>query len=269
MGRPGIATSSSASTTTRCPPRHSSRTCCRSCVTRATCASMAPVVAIYRPAQIPDFGGRHRSLARRRATRRDRRAVRAQRRRGQELPGRRAGPCGRGPRRDLGFPPHNGLWTGCRISTSERSPGFAGNILSYRALVPDAIGTLERGIARPRTIPGVMVKFDNTARRQGIAGHVVRVEPVHLSTMAGGRGGAVAHRDSTTGWCSSTPGTNGPKARCSSRATGTGRRTSWPSATSPTGYLGAAVASRRAYRRLRRTSRSHNASYARATTSQT
>jgi lipopolysaccharide biosynthesis protein len=47
-------------------------------------------------------------------------------------------------------------------------PRFAGNLLSYDAVVSDAIAKLRRGIPET-TFPGVMVTFDNTARRQWIA----------------------------------------------------------------------------------------------------
>ena len=55
---------------------------------------------------------------------------------------------------------------GLAAASARRSvPGFGGNILSYQSLVRDAIGTLERGTP-DRYFPGVMVNFDNTARRQ-------------------------------------------------------------------------------------------------------
>ena len=42
---------------------------------------------------------------------------------------------------------------------------FSGRILSYRALANDAIRKLEAGLPE-NYFPGVMVNFDNTARRQ-------------------------------------------------------------------------------------------------------
>ena len=94
----------------------------------------------------------------------------------------------------LGFPPHNALWEWLPHQHVGAVPGFAGNILSYRALVEDAIRKLASGI--PETsYPGVMVDFDNTARRQCVAGHLVRREPLHVPALARGRRRSVAHRD--------------------------------------------------------------------------
>ena len=47
----------------------------------------------------------------------------------------------------------------------QSDPRFSGNILSYRAMVDDAVRRLQRGLPE-HYFPGVMVNFDNTARRQ-------------------------------------------------------------------------------------------------------
>jgi lipopolysaccharide biosynthesis protein len=68
----------------------------------------------------------------------------------------------------LGFPPHNTLWEWLPHAGYGVDPRFAGNLLSYDAVVSDAIAKLRKGI--PDTAyPGVMVTFDNTARRQWIS----------------------------------------------------------------------------------------------------
>jgi lipopolysaccharide biosynthesis protein len=65
----------------------------------------------------------------------------------------------------LGFPPHNALWDWIPKEQVGAVPSFKGNLLSYRSLVEDAIRKLQSGIPE-HYFPGVMVAFDNTARRQ-------------------------------------------------------------------------------------------------------
>jgi lipopolysaccharide biosynthesis protein len=65
----------------------------------------------------------------------------------------------------LGFPPHNHRWqwlTGARMNVH---PDFRGNMLSYAAIAEDAERRLDSGVD-VNYYPGVMVAFDNTARRQ-------------------------------------------------------------------------------------------------------
>ncbi|PZS12498.1 MAG: glycosyl transferase family 2 [Pseudonocardiales bacterium] len=64
----------------------------------------------------------------------------------------------------LGFPPHNLLWSWVPHGGLRVDKRFGGNILSYQAMVADA----ERKMLRlsESSYPGVMVTFDNTARRQ-------------------------------------------------------------------------------------------------------
>lgn len=64
----------------------------------------------------------------------------------------------------LGFPPHNLPWKPGPSHRLNLHPQFRGNIMSYAAMVDDAslkLASVEHG-----SYPGVMVNFDNTARRQ-------------------------------------------------------------------------------------------------------
>jgi len=64
----------------------------------------------------------------------------------------------------LGFPPHNLKWEWISHSGLKVDPRFEGNILSYPAMVEDAVNKLR---SLPESVyPGAMVTFDNTARRQ-------------------------------------------------------------------------------------------------------
>jgi lipopolysaccharide biosynthesis protein len=65
----------------------------------------------------------------------------------------------------LGFPPHNALWQWVPDEPGGTQREFSGRILSYRALANDAIRKLKAGLSE-NYFPGVMVNFDNTARRQ-------------------------------------------------------------------------------------------------------
>ena len=148
----------------------------------------------------------------------------------------------------LGFPPHNALWDWLPHQHVGAVPGFAGNILSYRRSSRTRSEAGARD-ARP-VLPGRHGQLRQHRPAAGVARRLVRVEPVHLPALAGrrrGRGGAPRAR--STGWCSSTPGTNGRKAPCSSPATGSGRRSSRLSVTSPTAEPCAAVVPSDAHRR--------------------
>jgi lipopolysaccharide biosynthesis protein len=65
----------------------------------------------------------------------------------------------------LGFPPHNGKLEWLSHESVGLPPGFRGNLFGYRGLADDAISRLTRGLI-DSDYPGVMVAFDNTARRQ-------------------------------------------------------------------------------------------------------
>ncbi len=64
----------------------------------------------------------------------------------------------------LGFPPHNLPWKPGPSHRLGLHPEFRGNVMSYRELVADAC--LKLASLGARDYPGVMVTFDNTARRQ-------------------------------------------------------------------------------------------------------
>jgi lipopolysaccharide biosynthesis protein len=66
----------------------------------------------------------------------------------------------------MGFPPHNCLWSWLPHEGLGVNPRFTGNLLSYADLVQDAERRLSRGGVDDGSFPGVMVTFDNTARRQ-------------------------------------------------------------------------------------------------------
>jgi lipopolysaccharide biosynthesis protein len=65
----------------------------------------------------------------------------------------------------MGFPPHNHLWSWLPHEGLGIDPRFDGNLLSYAHLVRAAEKKLLDGVDRG-SFPGVMVTFDNTARRQ-------------------------------------------------------------------------------------------------------
>ena len=65
----------------------------------------------------------------------------------------------------MGFPPHNCLWSWLPHEGLGVDRRFTGNLLSYGDLVKDAEKRLSRGVD-DGSFPGVMVTFDNTARRQ-------------------------------------------------------------------------------------------------------
>lgn len=64
------------------------------------------------------------------------------------------------------FPPHNRRWEGADLTSIEHiRADFSGHIMRYEALVAEAEEALLVGI-EPHRFPGVLVNFDNTARRQ-------------------------------------------------------------------------------------------------------
>ena len=65
----------------------------------------------------------------------------------------------------LEFPPHNREWVFADSSRMNLHHAFSGSIFEYGALVSEAQRVLRLGIEESR-YPGVMVNFDNTARRQ-------------------------------------------------------------------------------------------------------
>jgi lipopolysaccharide biosynthesis protein len=67
----------------------------------------------------------------------------------------------------LGFPPHNLKWEWVPQASLGVDKQFRGNILEYEAMVRDAEHKML--VQNENAFPGVMVTFDNTARRQWIA----------------------------------------------------------------------------------------------------
>jgi len=123
------------------------------------------VVAIYRPAQIPDLPAviatwretaRHGGVGELFVMTVD--VV-------KEFHGIDEDPSAIGLDGSLGFPPHNALWDWISHEQVGAALGFSGNILSYRSMVDDAVLRLQ-GDLPEHYFPGVMVNFDNTARRQ-------------------------------------------------------------------------------------------------------
>jgi lipopolysaccharide biosynthesis protein len=122
------------------------------------------IVAVYRPGQIPDFTSVvafWRSRARTEGV-------------GElfvlavdvvgEFDGLGADASKWGMDGRLGFPPHNHQWTWLQGESLGIDSRFRGNLLGYESLVGDAERRLSSGIERDY-FPGVMVAFDNTARR--------------------------------------------------------------------------------------------------------
>jgi len=66
----------------------------------------------------------------------------------------------------LGFPPHNHLWSWMPHKELRPNPQFEGSILNYVDMARDSESRLASGETPDDYYPGVMVNFDNTARRQ-------------------------------------------------------------------------------------------------------
>ena len=124
-----------------------------------------PILAVYRPAQIPDLEAvigawreavRHNGLGELFLMMVDV---------AKQFHGIDQDPHSVGLDGTLSFPPHNALWEWVPDEPEGTNREFSGRILSYRALANDAIRKLEAGLPE-NCFPGVMVNFDNTARRQ-------------------------------------------------------------------------------------------------------
>jgi lipopolysaccharide biosynthesis protein len=153
-----------------------------------------PVLAIYRPAQIPDLPAVIASWRE------------AARRAGvgelfvmmvdvvKEFHGVDEDPSSIGLDGNLGFPPHNALWDWLPHQHVGATPGFSGNLLSYRAMVNDAVRKLQTGLPE-HYFPGVMVNFDNTARRQTNPDIWFGSNPYTFRRWLAAAATAVAHRE--------------------------------------------------------------------------
>ena len=152
-----------------------------------------PVLAVYRIAQIPDF----------------RAVIQVWRDRARaaglgelfllsvdvlrEFDGLVGGPKSAGLDGLLGFPPHNLKWEWMSHGGLAMDPRFKGNLLSYRAMERDAefrLAVLEDGY-----FPGVMVTFDNTARRQWSSDIWYGTNPYTFRRWFSAAVSAVAHRE--------------------------------------------------------------------------
>jgi lipopolysaccharide biosynthesis protein len=94
----------------------------------------------------------------------------------------------------LAFPPHKARWEWLRHEDLGMEAGFAGRILSYQAMVEDAIRKVARGVPEGY-FPGVMVAFDNTARRQRDPDVWFGSNPYTFRRWLAAAAGSVAHRE--------------------------------------------------------------------------
>lgn len=95
----------------------------------------------------------------------------------------------------MDFPPHNCLWSWVDHEGLGVHPRFTGNLLSYSRLVEAAEGKLRAGLA-DGSFPGVMVTFDNTARRQWAGDVWIGSNPYTFRRWLAEAVRAVAHRPS-------------------------------------------------------------------------
>lgn len=93
----------------------------------------------------------------------------------------------------MGFPPHNCLWSWVSHEGLGVDPRFTGNLLSYSALVAAAEKKLLSGVT-DGSFPGVMVTFDNTARRQWNGDVWLGSNPYTFRRWLGSAVRSVAHR---------------------------------------------------------------------------
>lgn len=96
----------------------------------------------------------------------------------------------------MGFPPHNCLWSWLPHEGLGVDRRFTGNLLSYRDLVQDAEKRLARGVD-DGSFPGVMVTFDNTARRQWNSDLWFGSNPYTFRRWLAAAVRAVAHREAS------------------------------------------------------------------------
>jgi lipopolysaccharide biosynthesis protein len=128
-----------------------------------------PVIAVYRVSQIPNFEEvveQWRKICRREAI-------------GEllilgcdlpsEMDGMSGGPQQYGLDGILEFPPHNQFWSPGEVQQASISDSFSGRIVSYKETLKRAEWRLTKRRIDDWRFPGVMVNFDNTARRQNTA----------------------------------------------------------------------------------------------------
>lgn len=124
-----------------------------------------PVLAVYRITQIPNYRGvlDHWQQAARDAGLPGLHLVTVDV--GATMQGVAGTPSDFGFDATLGFAPHNMKWSSQDRSDLDVDPRFQGNIMNYGDMASDAEHRL-LGEVEPWRYPGVMVNFDNTARRQ-------------------------------------------------------------------------------------------------------
>jgi hypothetical protein len=93
----------------------------------------------------------------------------------------------------LGFPPHNHRWDWVAHGGLEVDNRFRGNLLSYPGMADGAQHNLLS--LADRDYPGVMVTFDNTARRQWKSDVWYGANPYTFRRWLAAACSAVAHRD--------------------------------------------------------------------------
>lgn len=92
------------------------------------------------------------------------------------------------------FAPHNLPWTAHDISDLDVDPRFEGNIMDYRAMVNATLAARAQGVPEGR-YPGVMVNFDNTARRQWQSDLWLGSNPYTFRRWLRGTVDAISERD--------------------------------------------------------------------------
>lgn len=95
----------------------------------------------------------------------------------------------------LGFPPHNLKWQWVPHAGLGVNRRFSGNILDYRAMISDAERRMS-GLA-DGVFPGIMVTFDNTARRQWNSDIWFGSNPYSFRRWLAAAASAVAHREAS------------------------------------------------------------------------
>jgi len=97
----------------------------------------------------------------------------------------------------MGFPPHNCLWSWLPHEGLGVDRRFTGNLLSYGAMVQDAERRLSLNGVDDGSFPGVMVTFDNTARRQWNSDLWFGSNPYTFRRWLAAAVRAVAHRETS------------------------------------------------------------------------
>lgn len=95
----------------------------------------------------------------------------------------------------LEFAPHNRRWDAQSMAGLEMDEAFHGNFMSYERMVDRACSDLRSEPVPDGRYPGVMVTFDNTARRQWNPDMWYGSNPFYFRRWLSAAVDAVAHRD--------------------------------------------------------------------------